>query len=200
MALQSSSYCNRCKVRIPKNRPKLRCTICNEIKHFKCELLTKMDATHIIESRTDWICTGCIVSILPINACTTKRDNINKKFRVQCSSCNGYSNSLYNIRTCNWCCTMVHAKCFKDSLGCIKCCESMIPGYHVTMYELNNDFSRLNNLTYNPYERTHFTNLIGDTISNEEHHNSAWSEISEFLTHCQYKQQIHVKKSSTSQL
>ncbi|MCP4456642.1 MAG: endonuclease/exonuclease/phosphatase family protein, partial [Cytophagales bacterium] len=35
---------------------------------------------------------------------------------------------------------------------------------------------------------------------NEEHHNSMWSEISEFLVKCQYTQQKHVKTASKSQL
>ena len=76
----------------------------------------------------------------------------------------------------------------------------MIPGYHTSSYELDNDYSRLNNLTYNPYDRSHFTNVIGDSITNEDHHNSMWNEISEFLVHCQYKEQKHVQTATQSQL
>lgn len=76
----------------------------------------------------------------------------------------------------------------------------MIPGYHTSSYELDNDYSRLNNLTYNPYDRSHFTNTIGDSITNEEHHNSMWNEISEFLVHCKYKEQKHVQTATQSQL
>ena len=53
---------------------------------------------------------------------------------------------------------------------------------------------------YNPYGPQHFTNQIGEAISNGEDHNTAWSEISEILVSCQYKQQKHVKMSTPSQL
>ena len=76
----------------------------------------------------------------------------------------------------------------------------MIPGFHVTTYDLNDDYSKLNNLTYNPYHREHITNLIGDTIANEEQHSSMWSEISEFLVKCEYKQQKHVQPATPTQL
>ena len=65
---------------------------------------------------------------------------------------------------------------------------------------MNDDYDRLNNLIYNPYNRDHFTNLIGDAIETEEHHNSHWSEISEFLVKCKYTQQKNVKCASDSEL
>ena len=37
-------------------------------------------------------------------------------------------------------------------------------------------------------------------MANEEHQDSTWSDISAFLTHCQYKQQRNVKRSTSSQL
>ena len=55
-------------------------------------------------------------------------------------------------------------------------------------------------MKFNPYSREHHTNLIGDAITNDEHHNSAWNDISEFLTSCHYKQRKHVKSSTDTQL
>ena len=193
----TSNHCHTCSTRIPKNCPKLVCCLCNLVKHFKCQKLSKNEAQHIIASDSDWICKECISEILPINICGTSDV---PKFKAKCSACNGYSYSQNNTRTCNWCSEIVHVKCFKPSLGCIKCCEEIIPGFHVTTYELYDDYSTLNNLTYNPYHRSHVTNLIGDTITNEEHHNSTWSKISEFLVKCQYKQQKHVQPATPSQL
>ena len=76
----------------------------------------------------------------------------------------------------------------------------MIPGFHATKYELNNDYNKLDNLRFDPYSRNNRANLIGDTITNEEHHNSVWNNVSELLTSCQYKQQKHVKASTKNQL
>ena len=194
------STCPKCSKRIPKNRPKLYCTICEEIKHFSCQGLSKNDAEYIITARISWTCTDCISDILPIDACKKPRGTDSTKFKVKCNCCNGYSYSSTSIRVCSKCDGTVHLKCFKNELGCIKCCENLIPGYHVNLYELYDDFDRLNNSRYNPYTREHFTNLIGDAILNEEHHNSMWSEVSELLIRCKYQQEKHVKISSTSQL
>ena len=94
-------------------------------------------------------------------------------FKVQCSVCNGFCYSPKNIRTCNWCAREEHFECHNQSLCCKTCCEKIIPGFNVSTYELHNDYTtRLNNITYNPYDRDHFNNLIRDSIETEEHHNS----------------------------
>ena len=72
-APKSKSKCNKCNVRIPKNQPLLTCSICELNKHFKCNNLSKQDATEIIENGHDWICQDCILSILPINLVTHKK-------------------------------------------------------------------------------------------------------------------------------
>ncbi len=84
MTIETNNHCNKCRVRVPKNHPKLKCIICNENKHFKCQSLSKADAKHISESSIDWICTGCITSILPINACTINRSKQSLK-KIQSS-------------------------------------------------------------------------------------------------------------------
>ena len=132
---------------------------------------------------------------------TVKTEEIsNGQVKIKCSSCIGWCYSVRNIRTCPWCATNVHVKCFKENLGCSNCCEQLIPGFHATYYELFDDYCPLNNFIYNPYEQNQRCNLIGDTLANEEHHNTTWSEISVFLTHCQYKKQRNMRQSSPSQL
>ena len=122
------------------------------------------------------------------------------KVKIKCSSCSGWCYSLRNIRTCSWCQSNVHVKCFKDNLGCTSCCESIIPGFHATYYEIYDDYNKLNSDIFNPYDQNSRFNLIGDAMTNEEHQDSTWSNISSFLTSCQYKQQRNVKKSTCSQL
>ncbi len=136
MTTRNNKYCSKCTVRIPKHRPRLVCCICNTIKHLRCQSLSKNDALSIINLNTDWICKECVSEILPINACA---DNKRNTYKVRCHSCNGFSHSQNSTRVCCYCNFTVHEKCHNKSLGCIKCCVSMIPGYHATSYELNND-------------------------------------------------------------
>ena len=202
MVKNKQLICKKCSKRITKSHPNLKCSICDEVQHCSCNRLTKQEARNLIDSQIDWICTKCITDILPINACivATKTQKDIDQFKVQCASCKGWSQSPSNIRTCLSCDGLVHVKCYKNYLGCISCCESIIPGYHCNYYELYNDYKKLNNVKYNPYDRNHCINLIGDVVNNEEHHNSMWNDVSEFLTHCQYKQQKHVQSSTSSQL
>ena len=81
----------------------------------------------------------------------------------------------------------VHKKCFRSELGCEKCCTENFAGYNVTHYELFDDYSPLNNIFYNPYNSTHLTNQIGEALDDAEQ-NGIWSETSEFLLKCKYKQ------------
>ena len=200
MTSAKPGFCNVCSVRIPKNRPKLYCSICDQVKHFKCQKLSKAEAQKIIISDKFWICMDCIKDTLPIDA--TDSAPI-PKFQVQCHCCNGWSYSPNNTQTCTWCSNIVHLNtCYKNNLGCISCCENLIPGYHLTSYEfLNEDYSRLNKAIFNPYGSADFSNLIGNAFDNDQElNNDYWNEVSDILTHCDYKQQTHVKSPTFSEL
>ena len=193
--------CEKCFVKIPKTHAILRCTECSVIKHLKCQKLSKLDAQHIINTEIKWTCNECLTSILPINACAAKRKIMPKpQFKVPCNCCSGFCYSPSSVRTCHWCENFVHAKCFKENLGCINCCENNIPGFYYTTYELNDDYHRLNNLVHNPYNREHFTNLIGSMIENNEQNDTTWSEVSDLLIRCKYQQPKHIQAPSTDKL
>ena len=187
----TTDFCNECKVRIPKNRPKLFCSHCETSKHFRCQKLTKSDAQYIIERQILWTCFDCLSNALPINAyCPAKGKSTStdtEKFKKRCTSCNGWSYSERNIRTCSWCEGTVHIKCFRNDLGCIKCCNDMIPGYNFSSYELNMNYELLNNFIFNPYNINHLSNSIGDRIENGGQNNEYWNQISEILLSCNYK-------------
>ena len=200
----SADFCQTCKVRIPKNRPKLFCTHCEISKHFRCQNLTRNEAQHIIDLNIPWTCIECLSNALPINACQSgkkpKNANAPIKFKAQCTSCKGMSYAPRNIQTCSWCDGLVHLKCLKSNLGCIKCCNEMIPGYNVTSYELNLDYGRLNCYIFNPYDSNHFSNSIGDRIDAAGQNNEYWNQFSEILLSCKYKQQKNVKLSTCPEL
>ena len=53
---------------------------------------------------------------------------------------------------------------------------------------------------FNPYDRDRNVNVIGEKISSEEEHNQIWSEMSEVLTNCAYKQPQHIPTPNTNEL
>ena len=184
--------CEKCDIKIPKNQPKLRCTVCNNLKHLSCEKLTKADAEYIIHCKVAWTCYECILTILPVNACEVpknRKENPTKNnFKIKCSVCNGFCYTPRNVRICDFCENNVHVKCWNQSLGCTTCCEDIIPGFRAFSYELLGVPDFKNNKMYNPYSSSHFTQLIGDIFDRENENNDMFNELSEHLINCKYKQ------------
>ena len=183
--------CEFCDQKIPKKQPKLRCSICSQFKHLKCQKLTKADASYLIYLKIDWTCHECLSSILPVDGGVAPRRSksaktIGPKFKVQCTSCNGFSYTPKNVRTCDHCENVVHVKCWNHGLGCTSCCENMIPGFHAYTYEIVGDPYLKNDKIYNPYNDSHFTQLIGDNFENNDTHNGH-HDVSAILTDCKYK-------------
>ena len=165
----SRHHCEICAVKIPKHLCNLVCSFCGEIKHAKCQKLTRTDVDLINQSGESWICYECISHALPINLCTqlTTKSPIEAKtsttFKSKCSACHGYSYVASNTVKCNWCNLMVHKKCYKNLLGCIRCCKNMIPGFDTNSHDLTGDYDSLSNLRFNPYHRSHVINRGGPT-------------------------------------
>ena len=196
--------CEKCDQKFPKNQPKLRCTVCIKFKHLRCQNLTKADANYILYLNLDWTCNDCLSSILPINGGSAPKKSkslkiIGPKFKVQCMSCNGFSYTPRNVRTCEYCENQVHVKCWNHELGCTSCCEKMIPGFHAYTYEIVGDPYLKNNKIYNPYNNSHFTQMIGDMFENNENTNS-FDDVSEILVNCKYKQPVHASVPSGNEL
>ena len=195
--------CETCNQKISKKQPKLRCSICCIFKHLKCQNLTKADANYLLYLGIDWTCSECIAGILPVNGGSAPKKTksvklIGPKFKVQCSSCNGYSYTPRNIRTCEHCENQVHAKCWNHGLGCTTCCENMIPGFHAYTYEILGDPYLKNDKIYNPYKSSHYTQLIGDMFENEN--TKSFNDMSEFLVNCKYKRPEHAIDPSDNEL
>ena len=137
----STSKCEYCSIRIPKNRQNLKCWICSEIKHQRCQGLSRVDANKITDDTGyDWICKACIEEILPLEACHSL-SSINPKpkdassrintepFKVLCHSCNSYAYKKTRVVHCSLCKNPNHPKCSRDVLGCLRCCQETFPGY-----------------------------------------------------------------------
>ena len=199
-----NAICDTCNVRIPKYHPKLFCTLCNLPKHYKCQKLSKSDAAYIVSNTSQWICSGCISNILPVGACSRAKNNKDRgagTFKASCHSCGGLSYSPKNVSVCPWCDNTCHVKCINNNLGCNKCCEKMIPGFHVHTHQLfNSDLNQRNSSLFNPYSQDRMHNQIGEIISNEEERNNMWNDISQFLIKCKYMQPKSIINGSSNQL
>ncbi len=205
MSLSLRNICDKCNVRLPKNRPKLLCWCCDKPKHYRCQGLSKNDAHEILSARIGgWICNDCMPEILPVNACIKspcRGSHNNNNFKAKCHSCNRMCYSKSKVKTCQWCDEICHIRCINDTLGCQRCCEDMIPGQNAHCYELiaSPHFNKSNS-TFNPYCNHHHTNLIGDQIDHEVENNTLWAEISESLVNCSYKQPKDIQHSDPGEL
>ena len=70
-----------------------------------------------------------------------------------------------------------------DKLGCNKCCEDIIPGFHVYNHELMGYRTGYNNKNiHNPYDRDNIMNQIGDIFTDDtDEIEGIWTNISDFL-------------------
>ena len=200
MTTKHRSVCDTCNKKIPKN-PRLICCICDKLVHLSCQKLTKADAFDLLNVQALWSCIECNQKLFPLDPyiLTDKRPETTKiaKFKAKCDCCNGYSYKKENVRTCCHCNSNVHIKCWKRELGCIRCCETLIPGYHLQNIHELYDFDHSNRGHFNPFTSSHFTQLIGDE---ETDVTEDWNEFSEILTRCKYKQPTQIKCPSDSEL
>ena len=195
--------CTNCNAKLMKHRPNLFCSICNTVKHFTCQGLSKSEASYIQDTyNRDWICRDCISDILPVNACSASKSKRVKgssspsTIGTKCNSCGGMSYDKNRISLCTWCDSLCHNKCINNSLGCTRCCEQIIPGYRANCYELIDAQHMKNDKIFNPYSSTHFTNIIGEQFED----NATWNEISNTLLECKYISPNNVKPVKSSEL
>ena len=205
----SSFHCNRCDIRIPKYRPLLLCSICKETKHYKCNNMSKNEASTIIMNgyMAYWTCQDCITSLFPATLYKQTIKNIHDTTKhdvipVMCAACNKpcSCNQTINCQTCGWCEKPCHKKCIKNSLGCLDCCNNMIPGYNYEAYQINNSLhTNTNSVVFSPYDHTCLFNQIGDKMHVEEE-GPVWSEIANQLKTCKYIEAKNIKMGRTNEL
>ena len=66
-------------------------------------------------------------------------------------------------------------------------------------FDLYDKFDHLNasRLSFNPYDRSHVINSIGNSLDqNSDTNNEYWNEISEILTKCKYQEPKNVTNSA----
>ena len=163
--------CEKCDVRIPKNRPLLICDLCENIKHYKCQNLSKKDAIEIIfNSNISWTCHECTMSILPLNICDNRQyKSLNTKpTSAVCRACEKRITVRSKTSNCNWCDERCHDKCI-SVIGCKRCRMEMIPGCSYNCSEINGNFclTKFNDKFFDPFSRDRDNNNIGEKHSLE---------------------------------
>ena len=201
----SKGVCVQCDVRIPKYRRQLICHLCDLPQHFKCNNLSKNEALKIINNTnhlSNWICQSCLRAALPVNAIKSNKSRsatnttINK---ISCSCCKKYSNCPKKLSVCRWCDLPCHIKkCQYGQLGCINCCENIIPGFRCSNRELMNH-PIVSNKLYNPYDQESLVNQIGDKIESQDE-NLIWTELSEKLLQCKYTSLENISHAKEGEL
>ena len=154
---------------------------------------------------TPWTCHDCLTSILPLDACdidishdhATPKTN---KLKIMCHSCQGWSYIRKNVTECSVCEKTVHTKCDRGELGCVRCCEDIIPGYRTSCIDLMGTYGAVKNMLFNPYSRDNVINLIGEKLEEDGQSSKHWDDLSEFLLSCKYSLQKNIKCAKNSEL
>ena len=132
-------HCDKCNKRLPKNRPLLRCSICKELQHYKCNSLTKNQAMLILrnDQLNSWSCNSCKTDHSN-SAAPDMGSPSTPSLSINCKVCHKKCSptTTVNCDRCPWCNDMCHRKCINQSLGCLNCCNTLIPGYGFDMHEL----------------------------------------------------------------
>lgn len=192
-------HCEKCKIRVPTNRPVLVCSICQENKHYKCNNLSKNEAQEIITAGHMglWTCRDCFESLFPTSNSGPESNN---EYNVAvCSACNNLcSPTRYSL--CDWCDKPCHDKCIKNVLGCVACCNDIIPGYNYDCYQLNNSLLSNNGRTFfAPYDHTAPANQIGNNLASDDEA-PFWAEIAEQLNKCKYIEPKNISNPLSGEL
>ena len=206
--------CEKCKIRVPKNRPILVCSICRESKHYKCNNLSRSEAVAIVTNNQMcyWTCQDCITSLFPANIDNQTKSTddattalATTKYITYCAACNkpcssGTCDETHNTYTCTWCDMPCHKKCLKNTLGCLACCNSIIPGYNYECYQLTNSLLSNNNyVAFAPYDNNSLINQIGNRLDTDEE-GPVWAEIAEQMKKCKYIETKNIKMSNNNEL
>ena len=200
-----SFCCPKCDKRVPKNRPLLICSVCDQLKHYSCNKLSKNEAISILENGflKYWTCQECITDIFPnsfdcnTDKMSTKTSKTANEPIISCTVCNKVC-SPHTTSICPWCHMPCHAKCSRNTLGCLNCCNNMIPGYNYNVYEITGRAVN-NSFVFNPYDSNLLNNQIG-TASSADDDSSMFNEISEQLKKCKYSEPKNVKMSQSHEL
>ena len=171
------STCHICTQRLLNYRDYLKCSICENYSHSKCNRIAKTESIHIIDNNilhNKWICITCTQSS-SLSVPTTPDLNISSS----CSSCLKPLGKHFSV--CTFCDNNVHTRCNKLQLGCNTCNADIFPQETNIFF----DSDSINNLIFNPYDPDHPSNIIGD-FEHISSNSDLLHSLSQNLKNCKY--------------
>lgn len=180
-------HCNTCNIRIPPNRPILFCSVCKQNKHYKCNNLSKRRAAEILANNTRWACNSCSHSNSP-DSVIEHNYSLNSPHTAAAVLCTVCLNTCPSSdqQDCCWCNKPCHTKCLRNSLGCLSCCNAMIPGYNYETHQIiGSQFNNHTPATYTHFNPEDAANHIGNSFEVEEEA-QLWTEHYGNLNRCKY--------------
>ena len=194
-----NNNCTKCTKRVYTHKVCIDCTICSMKYHPKCVGLTPSDVMQLaVQSRNGtstggWICYNCLSSILPVGALlgldsSIKQQNSRKNSRTVhreiCHTCCKVGNANLMIRCC-YCDIFSHSRCSAGTSGCRACLRDIFPGYDISTKQLH-AMNYQNTIKFNPYDREHESNYIGNRLDSDEIDFNPWETTSNLLNNCKY--------------
>ena len=185
--MKISSKCNICTNRLINYKTHLKCSLCFQFSHPKCNFLSKTEAEQLHQS-SDWTCYNCNRETFPlINNHFEKSTHDNYNNTTECYSCSKILGKQFS--ECCTCGNKIHNRCKLDNFGCKRCRDDIFP-------QSCDLFSNgVNNLIFDPYDPESMCNQIGHD-DDYDHENEYWHSLSKNLRKCKYTSMSSLKTSS----
>ena len=205
----TSRKCKKCERRIQISKPSIRCCICEQLYHPKCQNLTPIDIQTLHDNKLhqSWSCTNCNAGALPLfysDDYLIGSDHLIKKRKKCAKNCYTCSKIGMNLKSCVLCGNKSHARCQSLNMGCKRCLLEIYPGYALDNFrKLFIDTTRFNTTIFNPYDMNDTVNSIGTADSDDSEiiaEQEIWTPLSNRLLNCNYIDLDTIKETKVGEL
>ena len=168
--------CNICSQRLLNYKTYLKCTMCCESSHPKCNYLSKNEAEQL-KLATSWTCLTCTKETFPFFDDYTEPPTTNNYNKINCYSCSKVLGM--QIFKCEICNNNIHKRCKLENSGCKKCRDDIFPA---SCDLFSNDE---NKILFDPYNPDSPVNKIGTAEEFDDDHEHL-NMLSKNLRKCKY--------------
>lgn len=202
MKLSVKVNCNFCNKGIQTHKIKIKCDLCRNVYHPKCNGLKPSDVRTLTELSliNSWTCAACVNYIFPLLSCASGASGVGKATvpKRPCYTCNKLGTRL---QACDLCGKESHARCFAGPIGCKTCMHDIIPGFNVNVFDLFPNRSHLCDKLFNPFDRNSDINNVGFRDNEEaDYEQIVWAPCSNILKDCKYREFKSISASRDSEL
>ena len=175
--------CNICSNRLLSYKSYIKCSLCEQYSHGRCNSLSKTDSEIILTNSSlcaDWICHACKVEVFPnisdnIEITTTNTHIVDNpctsNIISMCYSCTLPLGKRFSF--CEYCSNNVHLRCNLSHFGCKKCRSDMFPPC-TNLFDSHENSSLFNpfdsdisdqlDQVHDPYDESNYTSILSKTL------------------------------------